>query len=229
MMLTNLPFGCFYSGPQLVPPPSYRVDARPAGGSNRTTISGGRQSSTPRKSAAQLVALDDGWEPPVESRPWRYILIHHTATLEGDVESIDTAHRRRTDDRGQPWLGIGYHFVIGNGHPMADGQVVATFRWTEQLHGAHAGNRLHNQEGIGVCLVGDFEQTSPTPRQMAAARLLVQSLVRRYGIPPENMLPHSQVAATECPGRLFPWGELLRPQADTAPTRWSTVDQALAH
>jgi N-acetyl-anhydromuramyl-L-alanine amidase AmpD len=211
MMLTNLPFGCFYSGPQLVSPPSYPPSVGNSGGSGAMATLRKGQRPAPRKPAAQLVALSGGWEPPVESRSWRYILIHHTATAEGDVESIDAAHRLRTDSRGQPWLGVGYHFVIGNGRPMADGEVAATFRWTEQLHGAHAGDRLHNEEGIGVCLVGNFEKSPPTARQMTAARELVQSLSRRYGIPPENVLPHSRVTATECPGRMFPWDELLSP------------------
>jgi len=228
MMLTNTHFGCFYSGPQLVPPPSYPVEARDPSGSDRSTSSRARYSPPPWQPAAQLVALDEGWEPPVRSRAWRYIVIHHTATLDGDVESIDAVHRRRTDGQGRPWLGIGYHFVIGNGRPMADGQVAATFRWTEQLHGAHAGDRLHNEEGIGVCLVGDFEQSPPSQRQMAAAARLVQALAPRYGIPPANILPHSRVAATECPGRLFPWDELLGPQADRAAISRNGVNQAQA-
>jgi N-acetyl-anhydromuramyl-L-alanine amidase AmpD len=225
MILTNLPFGCFYSGPQLVSPPSPSVGLGSLGETNRMASSHERSPRQRRQSAAQLVALDDGWEPPGSSREWRYILVHHTATAEGDLRSIDAAHRRRTDDQGRPWLGIGYHFLIGNGHPMADGEVAATFRWTEQLHGAHAGDRLHNEQGIGVCLVGDFEQTPPTAQQMAAAQRLVQALARRYGIPRENILPHSQVTATECPGKLFPWDELFAPQTDQSPIRRIRADQ----
>ncbi len=80
--------------------------------------------------------LPDGLEPRTQSRAWQYIVLHHTATDAGDIETIDEAHRKRTDSSGRPWLGIGYHFLIGNGHPMPDGLVEPTFRWHDQLHGA---------------------------------------------------------------------------------------------
>ena len=66
-------------------------------------------------------------------------MLHHSATADGDVASIDAVHRLKRDLKGNPWLGIGYHFVVGNGHKMADGEVQPTFRWLQQLAGAHAG------------------------------------------------------------------------------------------
>src|SRR6185369_5851266 len=92
------------------------------------------------------------FEPRKTSRAWRFVVLHHTATETGDVETIDENHRARTDSSGRPWLGIGYHFVIGNGQGMADGLVEPTFRWNDQLHGAHAGDQIHNEYGIGICL-----------------------------------------------------------------------------
>ena len=38
--------------------------------------------------------LPDAWEPPVVSRNWKSIVLHHSATSKGDVPSIDAAHRR---------------------------------------------------------------------------------------------------------------------------------------
>jgi hypothetical protein len=128
----------------------------------------------------------------------------------GDVDSIDKVHRQQKDREGRPWLGIGYHFVIGNGRPMGDGQVEPTFRWQKQLAGAHAGNRADNERGIGICLIGNFDETAPTEKQLSAAHALVKSLAERYAIAPERIVRHQDVQATACPGRRFPWQEILR-------------------
>ena len=149
------------------------------------------------------------FEPRIASRAWRAIVLHHSATSGGSVDSIDTAHRRQEDSSGKAWLGIGYHFVVGNGRPMADGEIQPTFRWVQQLPGAHAGRREYNDDGIGVCLIGNFEETPPTERQVAAVGNLLSILARRYAIPRERIVGHHDVQATRCPGRLFPLDELL--------------------
>jgi N-acetyl-anhydromuramyl-L-alanine amidase AmpD len=135
--------------------------------------------------------------------------LHHSGTLRGDVDSIDADHRQRRDAVGAPWLGIGYHFVIGNGEGMADGLIEPTFRWRQQIHGAHAGVRSYNERGIGICLIGDFTQTAPTARQIEATRRLLDDLSERYNISPERILKHSEIVATECPGAKFPFDEIV--------------------
>jgi N-acetyl-anhydromuramyl-L-alanine amidase AmpD len=154
-------------------------------------------------------------KPDAPVRKWNYIVLHHTGTPTGDVASIESDHRQRTDSAGQPWLGIGYHFVIGNGQGMADGMVEPTFRWRQQLHGAHAGDRQYNQEGIGICLVGDFNDSPPTPRQIDSLKRLVDMLVGQYSIDRESVVRHSDVAATECPGSRFPWDVLFARESGT--------------
>jgi hypothetical protein len=133
------------------------------------------------------------------------------------VESIHEEHLKRKDANGQHWLGIGYHFVIGNGNGMADGAIEPTFRWNQQLHGAHAGaaDPVYNQQGIGVALVGNFESKPPTPRQLAAVKRLVRVLKGAYGIPAKNVIGHSHVKATACPGKLFPLAEVAWEPPDT--------------
>jgi hypothetical protein len=148
-------------------------------------------------------------ETKVALRPWSEIVLHHSATHTGDVASIDQAHRQQKDSQGRPWLGIGYHFVVGNGRNMGDGEVQATFRWREQLAGAHAGNRTHNEQGIGICLIGNFEEQPPTPKQIDATRDLVRQLAKRHAITRERILRHSDIQATACPGRQFPWERVL--------------------
>jgi hypothetical protein len=143
------------------------------------------------------------------AREWDSIVLHHSATTSGDVASIDRAHRQQKDSQGRPWLGIGYHFVVGNGQKMGDGEVQATFRWKDQLAGAHAGNRHYNEHGIGICLIGNFEDRAPTPKQIGAARDLVRRLAQRHAIPRERIIRHQDIQATACPGREFPWDQVL--------------------
>ena len=152
--------------------------------------------------------LPEEWKPKAKERQWNSIVIHHTATTRGNVESIHEAHLKRKDGRGNHWLGIGYHFVIGNGNGMGDGAIEPTFRWRQQLHGAHAGDNEHNQHGIGIALVGNFEKHSPTAAQMAAIKRLVRTLQGVYRIKGKNVIGHSDIKATACPGKFFPMAEI---------------------
>jgi hypothetical protein len=148
-------------------------------------------------------------DPAVMPRDWKSIVVHHSATSGGSVAAIDAVHRTQKDSAGKPWLGIGYHFVVGNGQSMADGAVEATFRWREQLPGAHAGRRDQNEHGIGICLIGNFDETRPTERQLASLAALLRQLSRQYSITRSHVLRHQDIHSTQCPGRLFPWEQVL--------------------
>ena len=139
----------------------------------------------------------------VGGRPWRYIVIHHSATPSGTLASIAQGHR----DRG--FQEAGYHFLINNGRAPGtmDGEITPTPRWLDQLAGAHTNVREHpefNTEGIGICLIGDLERQAPTPAQMASLEILVKALHDRCGIPLERIVGHGEVKNTQCPGKLFP-------------------------
>lgn len=150
----------------------------------------------------------DSWRTPNETRTWNYIVLHHSASEFEDVESIHEKHLERKDRDGNSWLGIGYHFVIGNGQGMGDGEVEPTFRWREQLPGAHAGNEEYNQHGIGVVLVGDFEQSSPSSAQLESVKRLVGFLKREHKMTADGIVGHREIKATACPGSLFPLAEI---------------------
>jgi hypothetical protein len=151
---------------------------------------------------------DSHWPTDEPRKPWKYIVLHHTATGRGSVESIHETHLKNKDKNGNPWQGIGYHFVIGNGDGMGDGEIEPTFRWRQQLAGAHAGVNDYNQQGVGVVLVGDFEQHHPTAAQLQAVKRLVGALSRDFGIPADRVIGHGDVKATECPGQNFPLSEV---------------------
>ena len=139
-------------------------------------------------------------------RQWNYIVLHHSADEVGSAEAFDRYHRRHNG-----WLGVGYNFVIGNGHGAPDGLVQVTFRWEKQIQGAHAGHDLYNQHGIGICMVGDFENGYPTRKQMEALVGLINFLQERCRIPTDQIVGHCHVrpGGTRCPGKHFPWYELF--------------------
>ncbi len=166
-------------------------------GSAMRGLSGGRTKTKPTDSKLT-------WMAEVEETEWEYIVIHHSATESGSVATIHAEHLNRRDAAGNPWLGIGYHFVIGNGQGMPDGTVRATFRWKEQIHGAHSGSELFNARGIGICLIGNFEETHPSKAQMNSLKSLVRVLTARHRISPERLMGHDSVKATACPGKHFP-------------------------
>jgi N-acetyl-anhydromuramyl-L-alanine amidase AmpD len=125
------------------------------------------------------------------------------------------------------WDGVGYDFVIGNGTNSGDGQVEVTFRWKEQRTGAHCGgtpDNWANEDGIGICLVGNFDHDTPSPRQMQSLAKLVHFLQERYGISNRRIYGHNTTPgarATACPGRRFPMSRLkqtLASQSDVVST-----------
>lgn len=135
---------------------------------------------------------------------WRYIVIHHSATDEGNALAFHKLHRIKG------WETLGYHFVIDNGSiGKKEGNIEASGRWIKQQNGAHCKAAQMNYRGIGVCLVGNFNTEEVSPGQMDSLVYLVNTLRRYYNIPPENIIGHGQApgARTDCPGKRFPWGE----------------------
>jgi hypothetical protein len=186
-----------------------RSGARPMPRAARRAVGGGRREQLRRNLEASTNDPDDLFAPPRADRPWRYVVLHHSAHAEGGLGQIDREHREELGTQG-----CGYHFVIGNGTESPDGLVEVAARWAEQKPGAHCRDSLvpeANEYGIGICLGGDLDAGPPTPKQVAAAQALVAYLQDRYAIPSENVRAHAGVAktATSCPGRYFPAQAIL--------------------
>lgn len=137
--------------------------------------------------------------------------MHHSSENRGNADMYDRAHRQRG------WDELGYHFVITNGRGGTDGTVEVGPRWKAQKHGAHVrispdDDNYWNRFGIGICLVGNFNNSLPTERQMQSTAHLIAYLQQQYDIPDSHILGHNQVpgAKTDCPGRLYPYSEIAR-------------------
>jgi len=134
-------------------------------------------------------------------RDWEYIVVHHSGTSGGNARIFDAYHKHRGMENG-----MAYHFVIGNGSDSGDGQIEVGQRWLKQIQGGHLASESLNEIAIGICLVGDFSNHRPDPRQTAALIELVQYLRK---LQPDSRLKfrlHREINTkpTECPGKLFP-------------------------
>jgi len=137
------------------------------------------------------------------SKKWKYIIIHHSATDEGNALCFHRFHHQRGFTRG-----LGYHFVINNGTKgKLDGHIEVAPRWIKQQDGAHCKASGMNHKAIGVCLVGNFNEEPVSGKQMDSLIYLVNRLRKYYRIPVRSIMGHGQVpeAKTECPGKHFPW------------------------
>jgi hypothetical protein len=144
-------------------------------------------------------AVPAAWIPRVPANHWVYIVIHHSDSAYGSAAIIDKWHRDRGFDE------LGYHFVIGNGTNSGDGQIEVGPRWPKQKWGAHdnALDNRYNTNGVGICLVGNFNNTHPTPKQLHSLVRLVVYLMKTYNIPADRVLGHGETKTTECPGRFL--------------------------
>ena len=165
--------------------------------SNPQNTAAGLNTSAPLSASAGALAIK---YPPATR--WKYIVIHHSATKQGNAAIFDNYHRGEKGMRD----GLAYHFVIGNGAKSKDGQVEAGQRWARQIAGAHCYDNKMNQESVGICLVGNFDQSKPTAKQMDALIKLIADLQKQYRIPKSNILLHKEVdkRQTNCPGKNFP-------------------------
>jgi N-acetylmuramoyl-L-alanine amidase len=138
---------------------------------------------------------------PLDRQRWTGIVIHHSGEPAGDADSITRKHL------SFGYKGLGYHFLIGNGNGMGDGQIHVGYRWNEQLPGAHVmgqAGAAQNQHSIGICLIGNGDRHEFTDAQMTQLVALVQRLQRELHIPARNVLLHRDLARqTTSPGRLF--------------------------
>lgn len=114
------------------------------------------------------------------------IIIHHSATIQGNVEIFQRCHRERG------WEDIGYHFVITNGNSGPDGEIQIG-RPLEKI-GAHAKGRNHNS--VGICLVGEDQFTA---KQKDSLIRLLAKLCAEYNL--EISEKTIQAHHERCPGQ----------------------------
>jgi N-acetyl-anhydromuramyl-L-alanine amidase AmpD len=152
-------------------------------------------------SATSVESVLRNIQSQIQPGRWQAIVIHDSATTVATPAQLD----QRAKDQGL--RGIGYHFVLGNGNGMSDGELHATARWLTQQPGAHTAGQnadWFNRQAIGICLVGDGDRDRFSPAQTRRLLELVDLLRTRLNIPADRIYLHNQLAPTTSPGRYFP-------------------------
>ena len=154
-----------------------------------------------------------------------YIVYHHTATDSSatfeQIVAIEQEERR--DSRGRTYvLDPSYHCVI-----TADGVYHNYCRWDSVGYHVSAGEKVSNENSLGISFVGNFETRKnvkgnnsdgrfgnkrPTPEQLDTGAKVTALWMKLYDIPEDHVLPHKDVKKghTVCPGSNFPHEEFKR-------------------
>ncbi|MEA3313079.1 MAG: N-acetylmuramoyl-L-alanine amidase [Caldisericota bacterium] len=157
----------------------------------------------------------------------RYIILHHSATdYQANKEDIDGKQVGRVicERAKERWKDkylnyrCDYHFLIGHTGKVFTGQPIENSSW-------HCTNYEANLISIGICFLGNFERITMPIEQFNTGVKLVKSLMEQYDIPLKNILRHKDVISdithhsnsTLCPGKNFPYLELLDALRDGEP------------
>jgi len=153
---------------------------------------------------------------PVKAGRWQRIVLHHSATREATIQAMNQYHLKQRHMEN----GLAYHFVIGNGRGMRDGEIYVGNRWKKQLDGGHLASAVQNGTSLGICLVGNFSSSGnpgrrmkpdkPTKAQLDALHDLLCKLCRKYHLRPQDVVRHRDLAKTACPGDRFPYDAVIR-------------------
>ena len=123
--------------------------------------------------------------------------MHHSAGDYATIGFLQQVHRDR-----QPG-----DLVIDNGNGLGMGEIASDLRQEYDLWGGHvsAGNMARNFLGIGICLVGHFDNHGIPEPQFEALVTLTKYLMDEFDIPPENVNGHGLIEgeSTRCPGSRF--------------------------
>ena len=133
---------------------------------------------------------------PVENGRWQDIYVHHSASVSGNASTL-----AQSGSTG----GLPDHFVIGNGDGCADGEIQIGQRWTQQLApGRTQGADWIRPNCISICLIGDFNQTRPTPTQERRLVQLVSALQAKLHLARGHVWLDARGDSAAGIGRYFP-------------------------
>lgn len=119
------------------------------------------------------------------------IIVHCSATREGQNVDVDTIRRWHVIERG--WSDIGYHFVITLNGEVKEGRPL-------ERSGAHC--KGNNKSSIGICYVGGCDngmnpKDTRTEKQKEALINIIAGLKKEY--PDAVVYGHSDFSSKACP------------------------------
>lgn len=131
-----------------------------------------------------------------------YLIIHHAAAKSCSADDVHRWHL------ANGWAGIGYNFFVRKDGSVYRGR-------PEDAVGAHTVG--YNSMSIGICFEGNYDVETKMPEaQLKAGHELLAYLRGKY--PNAKVGKHKDYDSTACPGRYFPWNDLLNGPKDSTPT-----------
>lgn len=121
------------------------------------------------------------------------IVLHHAEASSCTARDIHDWHVR------QGWSGIGYHYFVNKKGEVFKGR-------PDNTVGSHA--KGYNSNSIGICFEGSYNKEVMPQAQIKAGRELVSYLKEKYNI--TEVKRHKDLMATDCPGALFPFDEIVK-------------------
>lgn len=134
------------------------------------------------------------------------IVLHHAGA---NVASVETVHNWHL---GNGWIGIGYHFYVRKDGTIYRGR-------PDNWVGAHTYG--HNSTKIGICAEGNFENEKMPPAQKNAIIELLAYIRGKYG--DLKIYGHRDLCATACPGKNYPFDEIINGIKDSGTTKEETT------
>lgn len=134
----------------------------------------------------------------------QFVMIHHSLTKDSGSVSWGAIRNYHVGTNG--WSDIGYHFGVELANVGRDGapvpEVFIGRHWNR--NGAHCRHGGMNSKSLGVCVVGNFDETAPPEDVLAATGSFVAFLCNYFGIATEGIIGHRDFnPAKTCPGTLF--------------------------
>lgn len=144
-----------------------------------------------------MIETDWAWNGLLNRRGGTEYLVLHHAAGNGSAEAIHQTHLAKG------WIGIGYHYYVRKDGSIYRGR-------PEDRVGAHTVG--YNHRSIGVCFEGNFEAETMSEPQLKAGRWLIADILSRY--PGLKAVGHRELDATACPGKNFPFAELMEKEEE---------------
>ena len=120
------------------------------------------------------------------------IVLHHADASTCSPQDIHWWHVRNG------WSGIGYHYFISKQGVVFKGR-------PDDVIGSHA--KGYNSTSLGICFEGRYNKETMSEAQLQVGKELVAYLKKKYKI--TKVKRHKDLMATDCPGVLFPFEEIV--------------------
>ena len=130
------------------------------------------------------------------------IIVHHSLTQDSGSVSWGAIRKYHTQTLKRPYKDIGYHAgveLVKSGQELYY-EILMGRMW--DTPGAHV--RGHNQDSLGLCLIGNFDLTIPTLAQLQAGAKIVSLWLELFDLTIGDIHLHREYDPNKsCPGRQF--------------------------